>query len=151
MNIGEAADGSGVTAKMIRYYESIGLLPKAGRRASGYREYEEEDVHRLRFVKRARELGFSMARIKALLALWGDARRSNADVRRVAAEHVAELQEQAFKLQDMIAVLRHLIEACSKGDRPHCPIILELRRGPASRARGRAAQGRPSGRSRKPH
>jgi MerR family copper efflux transcriptional regulator len=151
MNIGEAADGSGVTAKMIRYYESIGLLPKAGRRESGYRDYGEEDIHRLRFVKRARELGFSMDRIKALLALWNDQKRSNATVRRLASEHVDELQGQSKKLLEMIAVLRNLIEACSRGDRPHCPIMIELGKGPSSSKAGRAAHGRSSRASRRPH
>lgn len=151
MNIGEAAEGSGVTAKMIRYYESIGLLPKAGRRESGYREYGEEDVHRLRFVKRARELGFSMDRIKALLALWSDQKRSNASVRRLASEHVAELEVQSKKLVEMIAVLRHLIIACSRGDRPHCPIITELGKGPSSSGTGRATRVHSSRTSRRPH
>ena len=151
MNIGEAADGSGVSAKMIRYYESIGLLPQAGRKESGYRDYAENDVHRLRFVKRARELGFSMERIKALLALWGDERRSNADVRRVASDHVAELEAQAQKLQEMIAVLQHLIDACRRGSRPHCPIITELGKRPSKRGGRAAAKGRSSGMSRKPH
>jgi Cu(I)-responsive transcriptional regulator len=140
MNIGDAAGGSGVSAKMIRYYESVGLLPKAARRESGYRDYAESDVHRLRFVKRARELGFSMDRIKALLALWEDRKRSNAKVRRIASDNVAELEDQAQRLQEMIAVLRHLIDACNRGDRPQCPIITELGKGPRSRKAGRESR-----------
>lgn len=126
MNIGQASKASGVSAKMIRYYESIELLPEADRRESGYRDYGEPDIHRLKFVRRARDLGFSMEQIRALLGLWSDTGRSNAQIRAVAASHVEELEAQAAKLQDMIATLRHLIAACKRGDRPHCPIIVEL-------------------------
>jgi MerR family transcriptional regulator, copper efflux regulator len=147
VNIGQAAKASGVSAKMIRYYEATGLLPPADRRASGYRDYSETDVHRLRFVRRARDLGFPIDTIRELLSLWSDRRRSNADVRAVALGHVANLEAQAARLQEMIGTLRHLVDACSRGDRPHCPIIAELEGGvpdgPFGRgqeSRGRAGQ-----------
>jgi Cu(I)-responsive transcriptional regulator len=123
MNIGQAAEASGVSAKMIRYYESIDLIPAAGRTESGYRDYSPDDIHRLRFVRRARELGFSLERIELLLRLWSDRGRSDADVRQVALDHVVELEAKAAELQEMIVILRHLANACKKGDRPLCPII----------------------------
>ena len=126
MNIGEAARASGISAKMIRYYESTGLLPAADRRDSGYRDYGEDDLHRLRFVRRARELGFSMHDIGELLALWSDRNRSTEEVRVVTRRHVAELEAQAVKIQEMVGTLRGLVAQCAKGDRPHCPIIVEL-------------------------
>lgn len=126
MNIGEAAKASGLSAKMIRHYESIGLVPAADRRASGYRDYSEDDVHRFRFVRRGRELGFSIEHIRALLRLWSDQGRSDALVRAIALEHVAEMEEKAGRLQEMIAVLRGLAESCEQGDRAHCPIIEKL-------------------------
>jgi MerR family copper efflux transcriptional regulator len=126
MNIGQAAKASGISTKMIRYYESIGLLPAAGRRDSGYRDYGQEDVHRLAFVRRARDLGFSMEQIRSLLALWSDRERSNADVRAIARAHVKEMEEQARKLQQMIGTLNHLIGSCEKQSRAGCPIIEEL-------------------------
>ena len=123
MNIGQAAKASGISAKMICYYESIDLLPAPGRRESGYREYSPDDIHRLRFVRRARELGFSLERIQALLQLWSDHDRSDADVRQVALDHIAELEAKAAELQEMIGTLRHLASACKEGGRPLCPII----------------------------
>lgn len=126
MNIGEAAAASGVSAKMIRYYESILLLPAAGRRDSGYRDYGEEDVHRLSFVRRARDLGFSIEQIRSLLALWTDTGRSNADVRAIARTHLREMEEQARKLAAMIGTLKTLIGSCETGKRSACPIIEEL-------------------------
>jgi Cu(I)-responsive transcriptional regulator len=127
MNIGRAAAASGVSAKMIRHYEAIGLIPPAGRRDSNYRDYAKEDVERLRFVRRSRELGFSIERIRDLLALWSDRSRSNADVRSVAQQHVEELEAHAAKLQAMIGTLRHLMRSCEGGeDRAHCPILDEL-------------------------
>src|SRR5258708_6646782 len=126
MNIGQASKASGVTAKMIRYYESIGLLPPAERRESGYREYAPNDIHRLTFVRRARELGFSMDSIGELLGLWADRKRSRAEVRNVAMRHVIGLETQAARLQEMIATLRDLVACCKRGDRPDCPIITEL-------------------------
>jgi MerR family transcriptional regulator, copper efflux regulator len=144
MNIGQASKASGVSAKMIRYYESIGLLPEADRRESGYRDYGTPDIHRLGFVRRARDLGFSMERIRALLSLWSDSSRSTAEIRAVASAHVKELEAQALKLREMIGTLNHLIGACRKGDRPHCPIIAELgggiAEGPAGKPRKSASR-----------
>src|SRR5690606_18192378 len=105
MNIGEAAAMSGVSAKMIRYYESIGLIAKAGRTTAGYRNYSEADVHTLRFVRKARELGFGMSDISALLALWQDRGRKSSEVRRLAQGHVAELNAKIASLQAMVATL----------------------------------------------
>lgn len=126
MNIGEAAKAAGISAKMIRHYESIGLVPAAERRASGYRDYSADDVHRLRFIRRGRELGFSIERIRDLLRLWSDRDRSDVEVRAVALAHIAELEAKALQLQEMAATLRDLASACSKGDRPLCPIISAL-------------------------
>jgi MerR family gold-responsive transcriptional activator of gol and ges genes len=135
MNIGQASRASGVSAKMIRYYESVGLLPAADRRESGYRDYDEPDVHRLGFVRRARDLGFQMAEIRELLGLWADRGRSNADVRALAEKHIGDLERQAARLQEMVATLRHLVDTCAHGgDRPDCPIIHELGGGHAAPA-----------------
>jgi MerR family copper efflux transcriptional regulator len=131
MNIGQVAKASGLSAKMIRYYESTGLVPCASRRASGYRVYSESDLHRLMFVRRARELGFSVEFIRELLALWSDRGRSNAEVRAIALKHVADLEAQAEKLQGMIATLRDLIGTCRRGNRPDCPILSNLAGGNA--------------------
>jgi len=132
MNIGQASRASGVSAKMIRYYESISLLPEAARRDSGYRDYDATDVHRLSFVRRARDLGFSIERIRELLLLWSDRDRGNADVRAVANAHIAELQDQAAKLEEMIATLRHLVRSCRGENRDDCPIMADLGRGAAA-------------------
>src|SRR5918997_1925328 len=112
MNIGQASTASGVSAKMIRYYESIGLVPKADRRESGYRDYGAPDVHRLRFIRRARDLGFSVEQIRDLLRLWTDRERSNAEVKAIALGHVAELKGRAKHLDEMANALRHLASAC---------------------------------------
>ena len=129
MNIGEAAKATGISAKMIRHYEAIGLIPAADRRESGYRDYSPDDISRLRFVSRSRALGFSIERIRELLRLWSDRTRSDADVRKIATDHIAELEAKALHLQEMIATLRNLAEACGKGDRPVCPIISALSNG----------------------
>jgi Cu(I)-responsive transcriptional regulator len=126
MNIGQASKASGVSAKMIRYYEGTGLLPEADRRDSGYRDYGPTDIHRLRFVRRARDLGFSVAQIRDLLALWSDRTKDNAEVRAVARAHIAELEAQATALQDMIATLHHLVDSCRGSRRPDCPIMADL-------------------------
>ena len=126
MNIGGAARASGVSAQMIRYYESTGLIPKAGRPSSGYRDYTDKDVHKLRFVRRARDLGFSVEQIGTLLKLWEDRSRASSDVKRVALSHVAELRDRAVKLEQMAATLMHLADHCHGDDRPDCPIIEEL-------------------------
>lgn len=147
MNIGEASRRSGVSSKMIRYYESVGLLPAPERRRSGYRDYGETDIHRLRFVRRARDLGFSIRRIAALLRLWNDQRRSNAEVRKIALAHVEELEAQLENLRALVDVLRHLAEACVGDDRPHCPIIADLAgEDPARAISARASSATPSSR-----
>jgi Cu(I)-responsive transcriptional regulator len=123
MNIGEASRSSGISANMIRYYESIGLISPAGRTDSGYRVYSEHDLHTLHFVRRARDLGFSVEQMNELLALWKDRSRASADVKRIALEHVQELERKAEALRDMAATLKHLAEHCQGNDRPDCPIL----------------------------
>ncbi|WP_207458951.1 Cu(I)-responsive transcriptional regulator [Azospirillum sp. SYSU D00513] len=126
MNIGEAAKASGVSAKLIRYYESIGLIPEAGRTGSGYRVYGPNEVNVLRFIKRARTLGFGIERIQTLLGLWQDRDRASAEVKRVALEHVAELEAKIAELTAMSDTLRHLADCCHGDDRPECPILRDL-------------------------
>jgi Cu(I)-responsive transcriptional regulator len=133
MNIGEASKASGVSAKMIRYYESTGLIVAAARSGSGYRTYNEADVHTLRFVRRARDLGFSVDQIGDLLQLWRDESRASADVKRLAMVHVAELDAKADALHAMSQTLRRLADCCSGNDRPQCPIIDELAQAGATR------------------
>ncbi len=128
MRIGEAARASGVSAKMIRHYEAVGLLPAAARRESNYRDYGEGDVHALRFIRRARDLGFSLAEIGGLLALWGDKARASAEVKRMALAHVEALEAKARDLSAMAATLRHLASHCQGNARPECPILEELAR-----------------------
>jgi len=125
-NIGEAAARSGVSAKMIRHYESLSLLPKVGRTASGYRQYGAREVHTLRFVRRARELGFSMVEIAALLKLWQNRRRASADVKRIALKHVADLDRRLSEMAAMKRTLEALAACCHGDDRPDCPILDEL-------------------------
>jgi MerR family copper efflux transcriptional regulator len=125
-NIGEAARASGVSAKMIRHYEEIGLIPKAGRTQAGYRVYREADVHRLRFVRRARDLGFSMQEIEALLGLWNDRRRASSEVKRLATKHIADLDHKIAELQAMRRTLAELSRHCHGDHRPDCPILEDL-------------------------
>ena len=129
MQIGAAAHASGVSTKMIRHYESIGLIPAADRRDSNYRDYSRHDVHRLGFIRRARDLGFSMDEIRDLLRLWSDQERSSADVKSLTLGHVAELEKRIGLLQEMRDTLSHLAEACDGDHRPHCPIIKSLETG----------------------
>ena len=126
MQIGAAAKVSGVSAKMIRHYESIGLIPSADRRDSNYRDYGASEVHRLGFIRRARDLGFSMDEIRELLTLWGDRERSSADVKALTLAHVAELEEKIAALGEMRNTLMHLADSCDGDHRPHCPIIKGL-------------------------
>ncbi len=134
MNIGEASKASKVSAKMIRYYEQIGLIPPAGRTGSGYRAYSQADIHRLHFIRRARDLGFSMAEIAELLSLWNDTSRQSADVKRLAQEHIAELDRRMENIRQMAETLRTLVQCCAGDERPDCPILEELQQpngGPA--------------------
>ena len=126
VNIGAAAQLSGVSAKMVRHYESLGLLPKVARTDAGYRLYGEADVHTLRFIKRARDLGFSMEEIGELVGLWQNRRRASASVRRVAQKHAEDLEQRIAALQAMQQTLRHLIHCCQGDERPDCPILDEL-------------------------
>lgn len=126
LNIGDAAKASGVSAKMIRHYEEVGLMPKVRRTMSGYRMYSAQDVHMLRFIKHARNLGFSMKQIEALVGLWRDTRRPSSKVKSLALEHIAELDQKIRELQTMRATLNRLAHACHGDDRPDCPILEEL-------------------------
>jgi MerR family copper efflux transcriptional regulator len=126
MNIGEAAARSGVSAKMVRYYESIGLIEAPARTEAGYRVYAGEDVHTLRFVKRARTLGFSVEETRSLLALWRDKSRASADVKRFAEGHIRDLETRIAELQGMAETLRHLAHNCHGDHRPDCPILADL-------------------------
>lgn len=129
MTIGEAAKASGVTAKMIRYYEEIGLISRVARTGAGYRVYSDQDVHRLRFIRRARDLGFTVEGIRELLDLWGDQSRHSADVKALALGHVAQLRRKIAELEDMASTLEALAGACHGNDRPDCPILSELEAG----------------------
>ncbi|MCX2695622.1 MULTISPECIES: Cu(I)-responsive transcriptional regulator [Ochrobactrum] len=126
MNIGQAATASGISAKMIRHYEAIGLIDAADRTSSGYRVYTQKDVETLRFIRSSRDLGFQVDQIKALLALWRDRNRASSDVKKVALIHVEELEAKMRQLQDMANTLRHLAHNCHGDNRPDCPIIQEL-------------------------
>lgn len=130
MNIGDAAAASGVSAKMIRYYEQAGLIPPAARSASGYRLYNAADLHRLRFIRRARDLGFSVAEISQLLDLWHDRARRSADVKRLAQAHIADLEERIARLRQMADTLQHLADCCAGDHRPECPILAGLEQAP---------------------
>jgi MerR family copper efflux transcriptional regulator len=123
MNIGEASRASGVSAKMIRYYEQIKLITPAHRTESSYRTYADNDVHTLRFIRRARDLGFSVEQMKTLLALWRDRSRASADVKALAMEHIAELDRKAAAIAAMTSTLKHLANHCHGDDRPDCPIL----------------------------
>ncbi|HNU10700.1 MAG TPA: Cu(I)-responsive transcriptional regulator [Rubrivivax sp.] len=126
MNIGEAARRSGVSAKMVRHYESLGLLPRVARTEAGYRQYGPEEVHTLRFIRRARELGFSMAEIADLLKLWQNRERASADVKRIAEAHMADLDRRIAEMSSMRRTLEQLVHCCHGDERPQCPILDEL-------------------------
>jgi Cu(I)-responsive transcriptional regulator len=123
MNIGEAAQASGVSAKMLRHYEEIGLIPRAKRTLAGYRMYSPGDVHTLRFIRQARNLGFSIGQIGKLLALWQDRRRPSRKVKELAHAHIQELEERIREMQDMKRTLETLVKHCHGDDRPDCPIL----------------------------
>lgn len=127
-NIGEAAALSGISAKMIRHYESIGLIPPASRTFANYRLYSDADLHRLRFIKRSRTLGFSMKQIEQLLGLWSDPGRSSAEVKRLALAHAAELAARIREMQAMQRSLDTLARHCHGDQRPECPILDDLAR-----------------------
>ena len=126
LNIGPAAQRSGVSAKMVRHYESLGLLPKIARTDAGYRQYGDKEVHTLRFIRRARGLGFSMAEIAQLLKLWQNRRRASADVKRIALAHAADLQRRIDEMTAMQRTLERLASCCHGDARPDCPILGEL-------------------------
>jgi MerR family copper efflux transcriptional regulator len=126
MNIGQAASASGISAKMIRHYESIQLIRESARTDAGYRTYSDNDLHTLRFIKRARSLGFSLDQIRDLLSLWNDAHRSSADVKAIAQTHVAELEKRIAELSEMRDTLTHLAHCCHGDERPECPILQGL-------------------------
>lgn len=126
MNIGEVSKLAAVNSKMVRRYESLGIIPKAGRSDAGYRQYSKNDVHVLRFVKRARELGFSMKDIKQLVGLWRNKARSSAQVKNIATKHMDELQKKMSEIQSMLSTLNKLVENCHGDNRPDCPILDEL-------------------------
>ncbi len=126
MNIGDAAKASGVSAKMIRHYESVGLFPQALRTESGYRQYTDKEVHTLRFIRQSRALGFSIEQIRDLLGLWHNRRRSSRQVKALAQAHLEELEEKLQELQAMKTTLEHLVHCCHGDDRPDCPILEEL-------------------------
>jgi MerR family gold-responsive transcriptional activator of gol and ges genes len=126
MNIGEAAKASKVSAKMIRYYERTGLIPPAARTDSGYRFYTPADIQQLHFIRRSRDLGFSVAEISDLLSLWNDQSRQSADVKRLAEQHIAELEKRIASMRHMTETLKNLIRSCAGDDRPDCPILNTL-------------------------
>jgi MerR family transcriptional regulator, copper efflux regulator len=131
LNIGEAARRADVSAKMVRHYESLGLLPAVTRTDAGYRQYSDKEVHTLRFIKRARSLGFSMPEIAQLLKLWQDKRRPSESVKKIAAHHVADLDQRIEELSAMKRTLQTLVDCCHGDHRPDCPILDELAQGPS--------------------
>ncbi len=126
MNIGEAARATGISAKMIRHYEVLGLIDDVARTDAGYRRYDDATLHSLRFIRRARDLGFGIEEIRTLLALWRNRQRSSAEVKRIALAHVDDLQRRIDALQSMQRTLKHLAHGCAGDDRPDCPILDDL-------------------------
>ena len=125
-NISAASERSGVSAKMIRHYEDIGLMPKVGRTMAGYRIYREADIHILRFIRRSRDLGFTMREIGNLLGLWQNHRRASADVKKLALRHIADLDTRIAEMQAMRTTLQKLASCCHGDQRPDCPILEDL-------------------------
>ena len=126
MNIGDAAKLSGVSAKMIRYYEEVGLIRAPARNQNGYRSYDKSNIHELKFIRRARDLGFTVEQISGLMHLWRDRSRASSDVKRIALEHVAALEAKQREIAEMANTLRHLADNCQGDGRPDCPIIENL-------------------------
>ena len=146
MNIGQAARASGVSAKMIRYYEQIGLVRPAERTDSNYRSFDARNVNELRFIKRARSLGFSVEEITNLLSLWRDRGRPSREVKAIADAHVADLEARIVEMQAMADTLRHLSHCCAGDDRPDCPILADLAGGEPAPADAEPERRRPEGR-----
>ncbi|MCA0174843.1 MAG: Cu(I)-responsive transcriptional regulator [Proteobacteria bacterium] len=126
MNIGQAAKASGVSAKMIRHYESVGLLPETARTEAGYRQYGDSAIGTLRFIRQSRDLGFSIEQIRELLSLWHNRKRPSRQVKALAQAHIEELDAKLTELAAMKATLAHLVQCCHGDDRPDCPIIATL-------------------------
>jgi len=126
MNIGEAAKASGVSAKMVRHYESVGLFPEPSRTDAGYRQYSDSEVHTLRFIRQARDLGFSIQEIGVLVGLWQDRKRPSRQVKALAQAHIDELERKAADLLKMKSALEHLVRRCHGDERPDCPILESL-------------------------
>ena len=129
MNIGQAAEASGLPPKTIRYYESVGLIPTARRTGSGYRLYGKIDIQRMRFIRRARDLGFSVEAVEQLLALWQDRNRPSSEVKSLALRHLEALDRKIEELEAMRRALLHLADNCQGGERPDCPILDDLSEG----------------------
>lgn len=140
MNIGQAADRSGLSAKMIRYYESIDLIAPAGRSANGYRHYGEADLHRLAFIKRSRDMGFSLEEVGRLLVLWQDRQRASADVKALAGSHIEALNQKIAELVGLRDTLQDLVDSCHGDGRPDCPILRDLESGGCCAATGKKAR-----------
>lgn len=143
MNIGQAARATGVSAKMIRHYEEIGLIGKARRTGSGYRLYGEADLHTLRFIRQARSLGFAIEQIRELLGLWRNQRRTSRKVKELALQHIAELDARIRELQQIRQTLSHLIGCCHGDSRPECPILESLAQEPEMKPAGAAGRDKP--------
>ena len=126
MNIGDAAKLSGVSPKMIRYYEEVGLMRAPVRNQNGYRSYDKSNIHELKFIRRARDLGFTVEQISGLMHLWRDRSRASSDVKRIALEHVAALEAKRREIEEMASTLKHLAANCHGDGRPDCPIIESL-------------------------
>jgi len=135
LNIGEAAKASGVSAKMIRHYESVGLFPEADRTDAGYRQYSDKEISTLRFIRQSRDLGFSIEQIRELLGLWQNRRRPSRQVKALAQAHLQELDQKLQELQAMKSTLEHLVHCCHGDDRPDCPILDTLADGQVAATR----------------
>jgi Cu(I)-responsive transcriptional regulator len=143
MNIGQAAQSTGVSAKMIRHYEDVGLLPAPRRTDAGYRQFSGSEVHTLRFIRHARDLGFSISAIGELVGLWQNRKRPSRQVKALAQAHIQELEQKAQELLTMKATLEHLVRCCQGDDRPECPILENLARQGATAPKRTVMQGKP--------